>query len=36
MMDDVSTAVAGEFGTYPVDRKVNNVRTLNHTDPSLI
>jgi len=36
MIDDVSTAVAGELETYAVDRKVNNVRTLDRTDPSLI
>ena len=36
MIDDVSTTVAGELETYAVDRKVNNVRTLDRTDPSLI
>ena len=36
MIDDVSVTVAGELETYAVDRKVNNVRTLDRTDPSLI
>jgi len=36
MIDDVSSSVAGELETYAVDRQVNNVRTLERTDPSLI
>ena len=35
--DQVSTpAMAAELVTVPVDRQVNNVRTLDRTDPSLI
>nr|WP_301472809.1 SOS response-associated peptidase [Brachybacterium sp.] len=36
MVDDVSATVAGELETYAVDRQVNNVRTLDRTDPSLV
>lgn len=36
MIDDVSTTVASELETYAVDRQVNNVRTLDRTDPSLV
>ena len=36
MIDEVSTTVASELETYAVDRQVNNVRTLDRTDPSLI
>ncbi|MGP9736666.1 SOS response-associated peptidase family protein, partial [Brachybacterium sp. AOP42-C2-15] len=36
MIDDVSATVAGELETYAVDRQVNNVRTLDRTDPTLI
>ena len=35
-LDEVSTAMAAELVTVPVDRQVNNVRTLDRTDPSLI
>ncbi|GAP77907.1 SOS response-associated peptidase [Brachybacterium paraconglomeratum] len=35
-LDQVSTTMAGELVTVPVDRQVNNVRTLDRTDPSLI
>ena len=35
-LEDVSTTVAGQLVTVPVDRQVNNVRTLGRTDPSLI
>ena len=34
-LDDVSTLLAGQLVTVPVDRQVNNVRTLDRTDPSL-
>ena len=33
-LDQVSTAMAAELVTVPVDRQVNNVRTLDRTDPS--
>ncbi|WP_263310291.1 SOS response-associated peptidase [Brachybacterium atlanticum] len=36
MINDVSTTVAAELETYAVDRKVNNVRTLDRTNPSLV
>ena len=36
MIDEVSATVAGRLETYAVDRQVNNVRTLDRTDPSLI
>ncbi|MGP5292595.1 SOS response-associated peptidase [Brachybacterium tyrofermentans] len=36
VIDDVSTSLASELKTYAVDRQVNNVRTLDRTDPSLI
>lgn len=36
MIDEVSTTVASTLETYAVDRQVNNVRTLERTDPSLI
>lgn len=36
MIDEVSTTVASGLETYAVDRKVNNVRNLDRTDPSLI
>lgn len=36
MIDEVSTSVASELETYAVDRQVNNVRTLDRSDPSLI
>ncbi len=35
-LDQVSTTMAAELVTVPVDRQVNNVRTLDRTDPSLI
>lgn len=35
-LDQVSTAMAAELVTVPVDRQVNNVRALDRTDPSLI
>lgn len=35
-LEDVSTTIAGQLVTVPVDRQVNNVRTLDRTDPSLI
>lgn len=35
-LDEVSTSVASQLVTRRVDRQVNNVRTLDHTDPSLI
>ncbi|MGP5056965.1 SOS response-associated peptidase [Brachybacterium paraconglomeratum] len=35
-LDQVSTAMAAELVTVPVDRQVNNVRTLDRTDPSLV
>lgn len=36
MIDEVSATVASRLETYAVDRQVNNVRTLDRTDPSLI
>lgn len=36
MIDEVSASVASRLETYAVDRQVNNVRTLDRTDPSLI
>ncbi|MFC5273029.1 SOS response-associated peptidase [Brachybacterium sacelli] len=36
LLEDVSTAIAGQLVTRPVDRQVNNVRTLDRSDPSLI
>lgn len=35
-LENVSTTIAGQLVTVPVDRKVNNVRTLDRTDPTLI
>lgn len=35
-LGDVSERLAGELVTHPVDRAVNNVRTLDRTDPSLV
>ena len=35
-LDQISTTMAAELVTVPVDRQVNNVRTLERTDPSLI
>ncbi|MGP5684033.1 SOS response-associated peptidase [Brachybacterium alimentarium] len=35
-LGDVSERLAAELITHPVDRAVNNVRTLDRTDPSLI
>lgn len=35
-LGDVSERLAAELVTHPVDRAVNNVRTLDRTDPSLI
>ncbi|APX34597.1 hypothetical protein BH708_03150 [Brachybacterium sp. P6-10-X1] len=35
-LEDVSTEVAGQLVTRPVDRQVNNVRTLDRNDPGLI
>ena len=35
-LDNVSTAVAGQLVKRPVDRQVNNVRTLDRSDPGLI
>jgi putative SOS response-associated peptidase YedK len=36
MLDRSSLAVARTMTTYPVDRKVNNVRTVDPADPSVI
>jgi putative SOS response-associated peptidase YedK len=36
MLDQSSLAVARTMTTYPVDRKVNNVRTVDPADPSVI
>ncbi len=36
MLDRSSLAVAKTMSTYPVDRKVNNVRTLDRHDPDLV
>ncbi|MGO2521018.1 MAG: SOS response-associated peptidase [Microbacterium sp.] len=35
-LDAASMTIAGQLVTVPVDRKVNNVRTLDRTDPSLV
>lgn len=35
-LEDVSTTIAGQLITRPVDRRVNNVRTLDRHDPGLI
>lgn len=35
-LEDVSTTIAGQLATRPVYRQVNNVRTLDRSDPSLI
>ncbi|WP_270410191.1 SOS response-associated peptidase [Brachybacterium paraconglomeratum] len=35
-LGDASTAMATELVTVPVDRQVNNVRTLDRNDPSLV
>ena len=35
-LEDVSTTMAGQLVTRPVDRQVNNVRTLDRHDPGLI
>src|SRR5690625_335517 len=35
-LEAVSTAIAGQLVTRPVDRQVNNVRTVDCSDPSLI
>lgn len=35
-LQDASATVAGRLLTHPVDRKLNNVRTLTPTDPTLI
>ena len=35
-LEDVSTMIAGQLVTVPVDRQVNNVRTLDRADSSLI
>ncbi len=35
-LDATSQAVAATITTYPVSRRVNNVRTLDRHDPSLI
>src|SRR5699024_12829054 len=36
MLGDLSEKIAGSLVTHPVDRAVNNVRTLDRKDPSLI
>ena len=36
MLEHVSTEVASTITTYPVDRRVNNSRTVDPTDPSLV
>jgi putative SOS response-associated peptidase YedK len=36
MMEESSLAVAATLVTYPVDRKVNNTRTVDRNDPSII
>jgi putative SOS response-associated peptidase YedK len=36
MLDQSSQAVASTLSTYPVDRKVNSVRSLNREDPTLV
>ena len=36
MLDESSQTVAGTLSTYPVDRPVNSVRTVDHEDPSLV
>lgn len=35
-LEDVSSAVAEQLVTRPVDRQVNNVRGLDRSDPSLV
>lgn len=35
-LENVSTTIAGQLVTAPVDSQVNNVRTLDRTDPTLI
>ena len=35
-LDEASSLISSELVTVPVDRKVNNVRTLDRTDPSLV
>lgn len=35
-LEAVSSAIAGQLVTRPVDRQVNNVRTVDRSDPSLI
>lgn len=35
-LEDVSATMAGQLVMVPVNRKVSNVRTLGHDDPSLI
>lgn len=36
ILGDLSEKIAGSLVTHPVDRAVNNVRTLDRKDPSLI